>query len=444
MRKFLIFLAILLNLQLIADAVGLRWNGSNASAQNYDNEQQGDMMTCALCGKYLSWSEFISHDCGAVDVDGKDRHMATCVFCGATYYVRDTHYCQTDIEEPKEPCQYCGGIYHISDLTDHENGCPFNPNNYGEDDMAYAPPLKKNTQKETTIHACSCLATQVRKTAAGMVNTSTIKKINTKTGFSAESIASSLQKTIEFPGTVRQGVYGTCGAAEMERILATYHPYLFRECIYSLVQYGYYEKWNLILPEDCGLKSMTDKMVDNKGLAAVDVIFQTAFYDWARRQDSWYKKREPFHPTVKEATGKGGIKASDIEKYCLIVDGQDKSNSKTNRNTCDCIIGSGFSVNNNALNVTDYTVIADVRYANGKFDGEKSTGYPNHWVEVIGIDNNGDVHFLSYGKEYTVNNLYCYQKIKHEKTKEVKADEKAKNSLSCACPKCTTGCGNCK
>lgn len=74
-----------------------------------------------------------------------------------------------------------------------------------------------------------------------------------KTGFTANGVANSLKKTIEFPETIKQGQYGTCGAAMMEKQLAMYNPFRFRECIESLISTSQYPYWNLELPAECGI-----------------------------------------------------------------------------------------------------------------------------------------------------------------------------------------------
>lgn len=287
-------------------------------------------------------------------------------------------------------------------------------------------------------HTCSCLVTLTRKDAVKNLSAATISTKNKKTRFSAAKIADSLKKTIQFPETIRQGIYGTCGAAVIEKELATYHPYLFRECIQSLISTGKYDKWGLELPDDCGIKYMTDSEAAGKGLSVTDVIFQTAFANWAGNNKSGWSifnsaKKTTFMP---KTAGKkdGGTSIIDIEDFM-------KNNLKLSEPD---VFGANYE-NISRLSDLDcksYTYIVSTKYNTENFEFAND-GDP-HFVEITGIDTDG-VHFWSWGREFTLKIMYANYYVRRRKTAAVKNDEAERKSLDCKCSNCKdTGCSQCK
>lgn len=352
----------------------------------------------------------------------------------------------------KDYCAYCGKPYGTcscqgvvipgnngsSWLWDIEFGVP-SPD--PSDDVGHASGT--GAPSATSSHYCPCLVTTVRKQAVTNITSSNLSAKNKKTGFSAGKIAESLKKTIQFPETIRQGKYGTCGAALMEKELATYHPYLFRECIESLVNTGQYQKWGLTLPAGCDIKSMTDREAEDKGLSVTDVIFQTAFATWAGNNQYLEKARNRFNKsyifTPKTAGKKnGGVSTKDIKIFMSEVLKLSESEAES--------AGFDYISKSNRIDYDThtYTYLISTNCKPNTKQAEFSKEGESHWIEVTNIDKEG-VHVWSWGQEFIVKNVEGDLYVRRRKTPEVKTDEDKRKSLTCKCSSCKDiGCSQCK
>lgn len=397
--------------------------------------------------------------CGeAFDDDEKfNSHLKHSYAC-QIFYGTDNNKDDDDPEE-RNLCPFCNQPYgscSCQDVIITGNGkrnpsnlwdtgiiiYPSNGSTEGEGEVCNTSATPAPNPKST--HNCSCMVTPTRKDAVKNVSASTISTKNKKTGFSASNIATSLKKAIEFPETINQGNYGTCGAAAMEKELATYHPYLFRECIESLISNGHYSKWGLTLPDACGIKSMTDSEVAKKGLSATDVIFQTAFATWASENrffDSMINKLKGKDDIFRPRTAggdEGGVSEANIKEFMHKKLGLSKSEA-------ELVPGDNFSRLSN-IDCSSYTYIVSVHSKYNK--NTKKFEFPNekadHLAEITGIDKDG-VHIWTWGQELIVKNVYASKVIRRTKTKAVKEDENKRKGLACECSSCTdSGCSQCK
>lgn len=462
MRKILgiaIFMLTLLPVLNIGDAFSLY-------AQNFSYENGSYWIPeVEVNGKHK-----VKCDCCKESFDDEeafDRHLEHNYNCRNYYGIKDDNDDDDDDKDNdnnnggdlgfggKDFCPYCNKPYGScscrgADVTGKNKGSsiwwgidiaipPTDPPSDDEECNA-----SDNTTTSTSTHRCSCLVTSTRKTAVRNISSGTISPKNKKTGFSASEIAKSLKKTIEFPETIKQGIYGTCGAAMMEKELATYHPYMFRECIESLINTGQYDKWGLTLPDASGIKSMTDSEAAKKGLSTTDIIFQTAFATWAGNNHSFNKMKNAifgksyiFKPkTAREKDG--GTSENDIKKFLHKILKIPESDAKPTP-------GDNFSKLSN-IDCSSYTYLVGVHSKYNKNTGkfEFPNEKPNHFAEITSIDKDG-VHVWTWGKEITMKNLYVSSYIKRAKTPDVKKDENEGKSLVCKCSNCKdTGCSQCK
>lgn len=457
MRKILgiaIFMLTLLPILNIGDAFSLyaqNFSYENGSYWIPDVEVNGKhKVKCDCCKESFD------------DEEAFNRHLEHNYNCRNYYGIKDDNDDDKDNDNNnggdlgfggKDFCPYCNKPYGScscrgADVTGKNKGSsiwwgidiaipPTDPPSDDEECNA-----SDNTTTSTSTHRCSCLVTSTRKTAVRNISSGTISPKNKKTGFSASEIAKSLKKTIEFPETIKQGIYGTCGAAMMEKELATYHPYMFRECIESLINTGRYDNWGLTLPDASGIKSMTDSEAAKKGLSTTDLIFQTAFATWASTNmvnkkiiNLISKKSGIFKP--KTAGGKdGGVSATDIELFLHNKLGISEDNAKL-------LPIDNFSIQSN-IDCNSYTYLVATRYKSNTGNIKFTDDGVGHWVEITDIDKEG-IHVWTWGKEFIVKNMYASRYMRRAKTPEVKKDENERKGLACKCSNCKdTGCSQCK
>ncbi len=456
MRKILgiaIFMLTLLPVLNIGDAFSLyaqNFSYENGSYWIPDVEVNGKhKVKCDCCKESFD------------DEEAFNRHLEHNYNCRNYYGIKDDNDNDDDKDNDnnnggdlgfggKNFCAYCGKPYGTCSCQDivipGRNGSsgswdidivtpPTDPPSDDEECNA-----SDNTTTSTSTHKCSCLVTSTRKTAVRNISSGSISPKNKKTGFSASEIAKSLKKTIEFPETIKQGIYGTCGAAMMEKELATYHPYMFRECIESLINTGRYDNWGLTLPDASGIKSMTDSEAAKKGLSATDIIFQTAFATWAGNNqhfimDIFSGGNYIFSPkTAGEEDG--GVSASDIKEFLhdvLKVSGSDAK-----------LLPIGGFTELSEIDCSSYTYIVSTKYNSNTKTIEFTNNGDGHWVEIIDKDNEG-LHVWAWGREVTVKNMYASRYIRRAKTPELKKDENERKILACKCSSCKdSGCSQCK
>lgn len=459
MKIFLIIALFLLNLypaffdNSYYSASAQNFAYENGSYQIPDIEVVGNApneVKCDACGDSFSDDEAFNHHL---------RYSCACaIYYGWSPNGDDPNKEKNDEElgfDGQNFCPFCNRPYDYCDCSDIEvsgnrptsdSWIVIVPNTPPDDEE---PSHSINTDStdstdSTSPHFCSCLVTSTRKDAVKNLSASSITAKNKKTGFTANGVANSLKKTIEFPETIKQGQYGTCGAAMMEKQLAMYNPFRFRECIESLISTSQYPYWNLELPAECGIKNMTENEAKQKGLSLTDIIFQTAFATWAASNELLDKIMNKIQRTdgvfrPRTADGKdGGVSKNDIDKFMQEILHLSDTDIKTSRN-CTISKFSNLDFDSNTFLVE---VHPEYNKNTGKFEFPMLKS--NHWAEVTGIDKDG-VHVWTWGREIVVKEVFADNMVKRTKTLALKKDETERKGLSCKCNNCNdAGCSQCK
>lgn len=224
-------LLFLLNLQVIADYIGVPLDDNALHAQNYNNEGYYD---CYDDGEwYIS-----SFPCEI------EACVTTCPFCHESYPCRDSHLCPI----PPAPSDDTWGNDYDDEEEDHTDN--------GDDNSEYI--YNYNDSEGDVIvecsHHCPCLMTYGAMYLQDMIDSDCRwGELNKK----YDSLTDALKRQIAFPETVQQGDNLTCASAVIQKFLVENYPQEYIDCVYNLAKYGKYDKWGLVIPAESNLNSIT-------------------------------------------------------------------------------------------------------------------------------------------------------------------------------------------
>ena len=186
---------------------------------------------------------------------------------------------------------------------------------------------------------------------------------------------------IKHPTSVQQGTNGTCGAAAISKYMVEEQPELYAQTAISLYTTGKATNngYSLTVTED--MKNGTESNLKSVGMRSVDAIMQGAITNKNNAFSS-------FNPFAGESGASSFMYPSFVEEFLKSYVGAKVQ------------VVSSFPTMSfmKQINYGEKFVIGLVHHT---AEGHIGDGFPNHYIQMTGMDNSNYVHYWTWGESTT-------------------------------------------
>ena len=186
---------------------------------------------------------------------------------------------------------------------------------------------------------------------------------------------------IKHPTSVQQGTNGTCGAAAISKYMVEEQPELYAQTAISLYTTGKSTNngYSLTVTED--MKNGTESNLKSVGMRSVDAIMQGAITNKNNAFSS-------FNPFAGESGASSFMYPSFVEEFLKSYVGAKVQ------------VVSSFPTMSfmKQINYGEKFVIGLVHHT---AEGHIGDGFPNHYIQMTGMDNSNYVHYWTWGESTT-------------------------------------------